>query len=260
MVLEQDFHQYLGRLNLDPAAADLYLALSKHGVSSALQLARATHISRTQVYRHLEDLQAINLVSSEDLGHTTLYRALPITNIEGALADREAEIAGLRNDLGAITKFVQHLSGATGPTATVHHYYGMAGLKQVNWNLTKAEKEYRVFEVAHLSQHLEKSFARKCRERYIARHLTSYDLTNATKIFGADIEPYDPAKTFYRHIDPAVLDIQFEVYVYNDVVTLLDHNKDQLHALEIHHPVLNQMMTQLFNSMWQQAVPLKVIE
>src|SRR5688572_24785582 len=127
MVLKKDFHQYLGRLNLDPATADIYLALAKHGVSSALQLARTTHISRTQVYRHLEDLQAINLVSSEDLGHTTLYRTLPITNIEGTLADREAEIAGLRSDLGAITHFVQHLSGATGPTATVQHYYGIAG-------------------------------------------------------------------------------------------------------------------------------------
>jgi hypothetical protein len=153
---------------------------------------------------------------------------------------------------------LQQLAGSQGPTATVHHYYGLAGLKQVNWNLTKAEKEYRVFEAAHLSQHLDKTFARRCRERYIERELTSYDLTNATNVLATELEPFNPSKIQIRHINEEILKINFELYIYNDVVTLLDYDREDPLAIEIHHPALHTMMRQLFDAMWNLAQPLSI--
>ncbi len=250
--------KYLQKLGLEAEATQIYIELIKHGHSSALQLAKATNISRTQVYRHLETLQKKSLVSAEQLNYGTLYRPLPLDNIEGLLANREAETAAIRRNLGAMTAALQAIAGGSGPKATVQHYYGLAGLKQVNWNLTKAEKEFRVFEAAHLSTHLDKAFARRHRERCIERQLTSYDLTNATAVHAAEIEPFEPSRTFIRHIDPEILTINFEVYLYNDIVTLLDYTEENAMAIEIHHPSLNNMMTQLFNTMWAQATPLKI--
>jgi len=252
--------KYLEKVGIEPETTAIYIELVKLGPSSALQLARVTGVSRTQVYRHLEELQHSGLASAERLSYGTLYRALTLENIEGLIANREAENAALRRNIKAMSVALQQLAGSVGPKATVQHYYGMAGLKQVNWNLTKADKEYRVFEVAHLSQHLDKAFARRCRERYIERELTSYDLTNATKVTAKELEPFEPSRTFLRHIDPKILTINFEVYIYNDVVTLLDYQGEQLAALEIYHPALNHMMKQLFESMWQQAKPLKITD
>jgi sugar-specific transcriptional regulator TrmB len=249
---------YLEKLAIEPEATTLYLELVKQGHSSALQLAKATKISRTQVYRHLETLQQNGLVSGEQLSYGTLYRALPLENIEGLLANREAETAAIRRNLSGMVQALQALAGGGGPKATVQHFYGIAGLKQVNWNLTKADKEYRVFEAAHLSQHLDIAFARRCRERCIERQLTSYDLTNATQITGKEIEPFSREHTFIRHIDPEVLAINFEVYIYNDVVALLDYSTAQQMAIEIHHPTLKTMMQQLFDAMWANATPLHV--
>ena len=248
---------YLSRLGLDAGAARAYLALHSLGPSSALQLAKATKQSRTQTYRHLEALQANGLASAEQLSYGTLFRALPLENIEATLAEREAETTSLRADLKTMTETLHQLAGAAGPKATTQHYYGLAGLKQVNWNLTKAKEEYRVFEAAHLSQHLDAAFARRCRERFIERQLTSYDLTNATEIKAASIEPFAPSRTFYRRLEPQLLAINFEVYIYNDVVTLLDYAKEHAQALEIHHPLLHQMMRQLFEAMWRLAEPLE---
>ena len=249
---------YLAKLDIESDASAIYIELFKKGYSSALQLAKTTDISRTQTYRCLETLKQKGLASAEQLSYGTLYRALPIENIEGLLANREAEITAIRRNLSAMSQALQQLAGTSGPKATVHHYYGMAGLKQVNWNLTKATSEFRVFEAAHLSQHLDKAFARRCRERFIERNLVSYDLTNATRVTIADIEPFEIANTHFRHVAAEILTINFEVYIYNDVVTLLDYSKEQQLALEVHHPALHALMRQLFQAVWGIATPLSI--
>ncbi len=248
--------KYLGKLGIEPETVTLYLELVKQGYSSALQLAKATGISRTQVYRHLEELKKHGLTSAEQLSYGTLYRPMPIDNIEGLLANREAETAAIRRNLGAMTAALQAIAGGSGPKATTQHYYGPAGIKQANWNITKADGEYRVFEAAHLSSHLDKAFARRFRERCVEKGLTSYDLTNAAAVTEKEIEPFDTSKTFIRHIDPDVLTINYEIVLYNQVVTLLDYNEQM--AVEITHPALSSMMRQLFDAIWNQATPIEV--
>lgn len=250
---------YLSKLDVDPDTTEVYIALTKLGLTSALKLARLTKISRTQIYRHLDGLKALGLVSAEELSYGTLFRALPLENIEAVIANREAENAAIKRNLSAMAEALQQIAGSAGAKAQVKHYYGLAGLKQVNWNLTKADKEFKVFEAAHLSQHLDIAFARRCRERFIERGLTSYDLTNSSSIKRADLEPVEPTHSLFRYIDPQVLKLDFEVYLYNDVVTLLDYSKDNQTALEIHHPALKKMMDQLFDAMWAQAKPLKIV-
>jgi sugar-specific transcriptional regulator TrmB len=251
--------KYLEKLGIEPATTAVYLELAKQGHSSALQLAKLTKISRTQVYRHLEALGTFGLVSAEQLSYGTLYRALPLENIEGLLANREAETAAIRRNLDSMAKFVQNLAGGDKPAAAkVRHYYGIAGLKQANWNLTKANKEYFVFEAAHVNQHLDKAFARKLRERFLEMGLTGYDLTNDTTVRLKDLEPVDVERAFVRHIDPEILTINFEMYIYNNTVTLLDYREGHEMAIEIQHAILHAMMRQLFDAMWAQATPLKI--
>lgn len=246
----------LRKLGIEPDTVTVYLELVRQGYSSALQLAKATKISRTQVYRHLEALQQHGLASAEQLSYGTLYRPMPIENIEGLLADREAETAAIRNDLGAMTAALQAIAGGSGPKATVQHYYGPAGLKQANWNITRADNEFKVFEAAHISVHHDPAFARRHRERVIERGLTSYDLTNDTEVRAKDIEPYEPSRTFLRHIGPEVLTINYEIVLYNDVTLLLDYHVQM--AVEMTHPAFSTMMGQLFDAMWAQATPLTI--
>ena len=250
--------KYLQVLGIEPEATLSYLELTKLGPSSVLQLSKKTGISRTQMYRHLDELQTKGLVSAEQLAYGTLFRALPIDNIEALIAQREAETAAVKRNVGSMMDLMQQLAGSGGPKATVQHYYGLAGLKQANWNLTKAEHEYRVFEAAHLNAHLDKAFARRCRERYMEQKLTSYDLTNSKSVHAASLEPFEPGRTFYRHVEPEVLRINFEMYIYNDAVTLLDYTQGNQLALEIHHPALHAMMRQLFDAVWATAAPLDI--
>lgn len=244
---------YLKRLGLSDACSAVYLELFKVGPTSALKLSKALRIPRTQVYRELETLQDIALVSADKLSYGTLFRALPLENIEGLLENRKAVTETLSKELSSMVESMQLLAGSRGPKASVRHYYGIAGLRQANWNLTKAQKEFRVFETKHLSEHFDPAFARRCRERVLERKLISYDLTNEKIHKRKDLDPVDLTKAKLRYIDPKVLDIKFEMYLYDDVVTLLDYSEQQRMAVEIHHHNLSTMMKQLFDAVWKTA-------
>lgn len=244
---------YLKRLGLSPESTAVYLELVRIGPTSALKISKALGMPRTQVYRELEALQAIALASADKLSYGTMFRALPLENIEGLLENRRAVTDELSKELASMAESLQLLAGSHGPKATVRHYYGVAGLRQTNWNLTKATKEFRVFETKHLSEHLDPAFSRRCRERIIERKLVSYDLTNRKNHTRKELEPVDLTRAKIRYIEPKILDIQFEMYVYDDVVTLLDYSDQQRMAIEIHHPQLSQMMRQLFDAMWKTA-------
>jgi Fe2+ or Zn2+ uptake regulation protein len=202
MTPEAHLQSYLKKAGIEPAATKVYLELNKDGPSSALQLAKGTGMSRTQVYRYLDALQLSGLVSAEQLSYGTLFRALPLENLEGLIIDRETQATELRTRLSDMATLLQHLAGSKG--------------------------------------------------------LRSYDLTNAEQVKAAELEPFNPRQAEIRHIDPEILRINFEVYIYNQVVALLDYSAENTMAIEIHHPSLHAMMRQLFDAMWNLGTPLVI--
>lgn len=244
---------YLKRLGISNKGAALYIELCRVGPTTALKLSKALDLPRTQVYRELEELQEITLVSADKLSYGTLFHALPLENVEGILETRMSTTEALSKDLPLMSQIMRIIAGSQGEQATVRHYYGKAGLRQANWNLTKAQREFRVFETRHLNQHLDTEFARRCRERCIERKLYSYDLTNEREHRLKDLEPVDLSRAKLRYIDPAILDIRFEMYIYDNVVALLDYSERHGMAVEIHHSHVSAMMKQLFDAVWKLA-------
>lgn len=256
----QVIEQYTAGLGLKPQTMRLYIELAKHQ-PSVLHLAKSLHISRTQVYRHIETLMHYNLVSAEKLTNGTRYRALPLDNIESAIIQRENELGTMRTNLSSMTQLVREFVADKGQQSTVRHYYGLSGLKQANWNLTKARREYRVFETDSLVNHFaaDQDFARRCNEQLFKNGLVSYDLTNQHPAL-EDMMPIDPERAYYRYIDPRVLKVDFELYIYNQVITLLDYDPNNMHAVEIEHPTLFRMMSQIYSLIWNLATPVSLAE
>jgi sugar-specific transcriptional regulator TrmB len=256
---QQTLLAYLESIGLSHAASQAYMALYKMGPSSALQLSRQARLSRTQTYRCLEELEKQTLVSSEQLSYGTIYTALSMANIEGLLSSREAETVKLKGELNSMMSLAQSLIGASKENeAATFHYHGIAGIKQVNWNLTKADKEYFVLEMSHITDHFDETFGRRHRERQLERGLVSHDLTNSKSVTAKELMPVDLNKTHYRHIDPKILTINYELYIYNDVVTLIDYDIESSWAIEIHHAGLNIMMRQIYAALWSLGKPIKI--
>lgn len=250
---KEDLIAKLEVFGLTDETSRLYLSLLKSGPQGIMAIVKQLNLGRNVAYRLLEELTEKQLVSVANKSFGKKYSALAPSAFEGVIARREAETSKMRGTLTGLVANLEALAGGEAKSRIIH-YDGIEGLKQVNWNLTKAKKEFRVFELEHLSNYLDESFAEKARRIWAERKITSYDITNHTSIepYTKDLE-YLHKYSKYRHIDKKILDIKFEMFIYNDVVTLLDYKSDHPQSVEIYNQSLSDMQRQLFDVIWSQA-------
>ncbi len=249
-----EISNYIEGYGVSKAAANVYLSLFESGPVGIMELCRNLDLGRNVVYRLLDELEQKTLVSTIKKSFGSIYSARGTEAFEAIIATKEAEVATLKSTLPEIAHQLQQVSSNN--TQSIIHYGGVDGLKQVNWNLTKASGEYRVFEQMHLHEYLDKSFSKNMRRRYVEKGLVSYDLTNRSRVnnYFDDVDSdYWQTKAHYRHIEKQVLTIEHEMFIYDDTVTLLDYDKNKPEAIEIRNKRLALMQKQFFDALWAQA-------
>ncbi len=248
-----EIEQKLANFGLNEETVRLYIGLLETGPQGIVAITRKLGIGRNVAYRLIEELQEKQLVSVAEKSFGKEYSALGPTALEGLIARREAQTAGMRASLDGVVAGLHALVGTDKKTKIVH-YEGIEGLKQVNWNLTKAKKEFRVFELSHVSDYLDKAFSEKVRHIWGEKKITSYDITNR-KSLDRPTDELDYWRNYskYRYVEKSVLDIKFEMFVYNNVVTLVDYKTDKPQAVEIYNQYLADLQKQLFDAIWGQG-------
>lgn len=250
----------LAAFGISPEAALLYIELVSLGQVGVMELTRKSGIGRNVVYKLLDELTKHGLVSVAEKSYGKVYRAKQGEAFEAIIESRSAQVESMRSKLEGVAQGLLALSGEAKASSKIVHFEGLEGLEQVNWNLTKATKEFRVYEQSHVDEYLSPSFAKKLRVRYAERNLTSYDLTNKKKIDSytdQESQSYWQHNAHYRYIHPRQLAIHFEMYIYDDVTTLLDYHSDKPHCIEIHNQALASMQKQIFDIVWKQASPMQ---
>ncbi len=253
--LHQKVVKYLERLGLNTEEAGIYIFLLASGPSTVLAISRGLKTGRTKLYPLLEDLAKKQLITIHERHYGTSYEAQPPTTLEFLISEHERKAEHLRSNLASVTHYLHGMQKQSPTTSRIVEYRGLDGLKQMNFNLTKADKEYRVFELAGLDKHLGKHFAEKQRQVFRDKQITSYDLTNnphRTQESGVD---WPSARA--RYIDPKVFHIQFETYIYNNCTALLSYDRDDIFGVEIYSDKLAAQQKQLFDLLWSQAKNLK---
>lgn len=246
--------RYLKQLGLGHEQALVYLFLLQNGPSTVLTISRGLKTGRTKLYPLLEELAEKQLITIHERHYGTSYEAQKPEVIEFLVAERERKVEGLRSSMPAALNILQNIEKESPAHTKIIEYRGVDGLKQMNFNLTKAKNEFRVIELAGLDKHLGKHFADKMRERCLGRNLKSFDLTNnpnRTKESGVD-SPNAKA----RFIDPKIFTIEFETYIYDNVVGLLNYENDDIFGIEIYSDKLARQQKQMFDLLWSQAKPL----
>lgn len=253
--LEKKVVRYLKQLGLGEEQALVYLFLLKNGASTVLDVSKGIKTGRTKLYPLLEDIANKQLVIIHERHYGTSYEAQKPEVIEFLVNEHERKTESLRSSLPAAINILKNLEQTSPDHTKIVEYRGVDGLKQMNYNLSKATKEYRVFELAGLDKHLGKHFADKMRERYIERGLKSYDLTNNKNRVqepGSEL-----ANASIRYIDPSIFNIEFEAYIYDNCVGLLNYEQDDIFGVEIYSEKLARQQNQIFDLIWNQASPLK---
>jgi sugar-specific transcriptional regulator TrmB len=260
MVVDKSNYQkvvrYLERLGLDSEQAHTYLFLLQTGPSTVLAISRGLKTGRTKLYPLLEELAEKQLITIHERHYGTSYEAQPPHVIEFLVSEHERKTESLRSNLPAVTNILDQFQTESPTTSRIVEYRGVDGLKQMNYNLTKADKEYRVFELAGLDKLLGKHFADKMRTITREKRTRTYDLTNNPNRANESGVVEDPLAAT-RYIDPKDFKIQFETFIYNNCVALLSYDKEDIFGVEIYNDKLVAQQKQLFDLLWSQAKPLK---
>ena len=245
---------YFKQLGLDQEQALVYLFLLQTGSSSVLDISRGIKTGRTKLYPLLEDLANKQLVVIHERPYGTSYQAQKPEVIDFLVSEHERKAEALRSSLPATINILKNLEQTSPAKTKIIEYRGIDGLKQMNFNLSKAKEEYRVFELAGLDKHLGKHFADKMRQRYQERGLKSFDITN-NKARLSEVD-YKDLSTQIRYIDPKIFAIEFEVYIYDNCVGMLNYDQEDIFGVEIYSDKLARQQTSLFDMLWKQSKDL----
>ncbi len=245
---------YIKQLDLSNDQAHAYIYLLKNGPSTVLSISRGLNTGRTKLYPLLEDLAEKQLIHIHERHYGTSYEAQSPEVLEFLVQEKERKIGAIKHSLPAALNILQKIKLQSPSSTKIIEYRGTDGLKQMNFNLSKATAEFRVFELAGLDKHLGKHFAQRMRDRFKDRKLRSFDLTNNPNRANEPGNESPHAKT--RYIDPSIFKIEFETYIYDNVIGLLSYEDNDIFGVEIYNDKLAKQQTQLFNLLWNQAKQL----
>lgn len=245
----------LQEFGLSADEATIYIELTRRGPSTSYGLHMSTGTGRSVVDKILMSLVDRNLVSLEETSKSKIFTAFPYKNLSSLVEVKEVEVESMKNSLNKVyEKFSEFTNSTTSGDSKVLHYYGIGGLKQMVWNTLRAKEKMRIFEVSRLSAFMQKSFAERYRKEATLRGIKHYDLTNESHMPGwTDVQEYVDKYQKLRFIDPEVLEIKFEIYIYNDVVTMIDYKNNELLGIEVYNKHLAMLQMQLFDYVWNDA-------
>lgn len=249
--LENKVVGYLKQLGLEREQALAYLYLLQNGQDTVLGISKGLKTGRTKLYPLLEELAEKQLVVIHERHYGTSYEAQKPAVVEFLVSEHERKAEALRSSLPAAINILENIQNDSPSHTKIVEYKGIDGLKQMNFNLSKATKEFRVFELAGLDKHLGKHFAQKMRERYQEKQLKSFDLTNNPD--RANEPGIESKNAQTRYISPDLFKIEFETYIYDNVVGLLNYENDDIFGVEIYSEKLARQQNQIFDLIWQQA-------
>lgn len=246
--------------NLSTGEAQIYLALLENGSLSALQISRRIHMGRTKVYRLLDKLIAKDLVAQQTDEVGFKFLASPPEKFRQLLSQQQADITSLQQSLPQLITTLKQHTGSAHPGSKVLFYRGRSGLKQVNFNLLRAKKEFLSYETATAEVSIGHKDAEELRRQLVKRQITARNLMNVKKI-----APFTKVTSMVRnywsirYTNPKSLAITADVFIYNNVYAMCHYYDHDVFCVEIYNQHLANMQRQIYELLWKQARPLTII-
>jgi len=252
---------YFARLNLEPAFADIYLALIAHGAQNISELSRNAGVERTRIYRLLERMRELQLCEIEVHYKRSIIKAAPIDNLQLLISKREQEVADLRADYHRLERAIDTHHANNTQSTQLQYYKGHAGLRQLFWNQTRAQGE----EVSILYEPMQSMTGKQFFERW-AQKMNEQDIPTRS-IVGAHF--LQSLKDWYethqnerlgdwrgRYLDENIFRITHSMHVYDDTIAYYGWKAGELTGVEIHNKELADTQRQFFELLWAQSTEL----
>jgi predicted transcriptional regulator len=252
----------LTQFGVSELESKIYLEILSGKGDTALVLSRNLHLSRTKVYRLLDNLIARGLVITRLGERGAKYKAITPDQLDLLLSDATHKLDKLKTTLSSLKSQLTELSlSSSTPKSQVLYYHGLEGLKQVTYNSLKAKGELLTYELSTMNAFLTKKEAEEFRAKFVVNKIFTRTLTNATHL-DAWTDVTDMVKNYWeiRQLDPHGNPFQFEILIYNNVYCMYRYTGDEIFCIEIYSQELADMQRQLFEYLWSSAKKFKILD
>lgn len=248
----------LQKLGLEPEESRVYLFLLNSGFSTPLKISREENLSRTKVYRILDRLANLGLVSEIIEGYGTKFAANSPDKFNNLIYERERELLLLKSGASTLIQQLGMIRPTLSKDTKISSYRGVEGLKQVTWNSTKVKGDFRIYEINSMNSFLDQEFSEKCRIEFAKHPKNKFMQLTNNKTLDEMTEITDHIKQWEpRYIPKKQLDIMFEVMIYNDVYCMYEYTQSDIFIVEIHNQKLATLQKQIFDIIFSSAKPMK---
>lgn len=244
--------QYLVDFGLSSEEAQAYLYLFKHGMSSAVEVSKDLKLSRPKVYRVMDKLIKKDLVVAENAGGAR-FVAASYKHLEMLLAQREQEVARLKQVKPELFEELEKLARRYGDDAQVRLYQGFEGLDEV-YAQSLDQDEVVVLGGSEWLVQKDKGLWGKLQKGWTEKQTRVSMLSNARewdeKQFEGEFLDQCWSAWF---VDPGEFLITSEVLIYADTVVLCEERRTGIECVEFRNRALALLVKRLYEFVWFRA-------
>lgn len=228
---------------------------------TVVELSKATHIPRTQVYRLSESLAEKGLFRKIIDQKRIKWQAEPATQIEALVKEKVRHFAKLQASLPDILSSFQISPHQT--NTEVKFYHGENGISQLVWHILEAKGEIVGYTYRDIDQVVGHQFAQDFYLEIINKGLTIRDIYSDEYI--SSIGGWENAKKpalphpdwskscQSRYLPDSKLPICHQLDIYNDTVAFYNWHQGEVFGVEIINAKVAAFQRHLFNLVWDQA-------
>ncbi len=244
----------LRTLGLTNEQGKLYLELLKEP-STHLRLAHSTGINRTKVYRLIDDLEKLSLVTRRTDDRGTFLVATNPSTLEVELVNQEQKLEKQRAAFKHLMPALEQITADEGKGFVVLTYEGIEGFKQMLWHELKTQGEELIFGCGTIDDLVpERQWAEKHRQMTVDANYTIRELLNP----GDKVEPFTLNQNYmhrytHRDVSKDLLRLENQICIYNDTVATYHWRDGENVGFEVISESYARTMRQLFEHYWQLA-------
>lgn len=261
----QQTKQFLLELGLNPQQIHIFLTLNRHGPLTPLEISRKTRISRTTVYRLLEEMRSEMLITEIIDEHRTLAQAISPEELRLKLTAEQDKLSRLVYQFPQVQNFLDQQVSQRHPDTQVKFYRGKSGIEQMVFNVLNADTHIYGFSPTDFTKAISSKTYQYVYQEIVAQKLVVKDIYSdryLKSIGGIDqlktennlYQKY-PNNFISRYLPTSTLDITTQMDIYNDIIAIYNWTNQDVFGVEIKNQKVSRMQQQIFDILWDLAIP-----
>jgi len=244
----------LNKAGFSITEAKIFLTLYLNGTQSILEISQNTNINRSKIYRTVSEMISKNLLLQSFSSRGTKYNAIHPEKLNLQINKLQDDLLQKTKDITELILALDSLPVSLVTNFEIINYKGQEGMRQMMWNQTKAKKILLYMHETR-NEMVGKNFAEKIRLEFIIKNIKLYGLFNNKCQSNNFYTKLTNWKNVYKgkYIDKRTLMIQHQIYIYNDVLSIMNHVNGEVTGIEIINQPLSNMQMQMFWKFWNDT-------